>query len=173
LKAEPQYDGNDPYYRRWNMAHVEQETTISVPVAAVFRKLLEPETATEWLINLEEVRNLTGCEVGGTYEWTFNMAGRVPFKGKNIFTEIIPNQRVAYESAGGIKSAWDWRLTPTPDGATRVHVAVDYTVPGSVLGALADKLFIERQNETDLRESLANLKEVLEEDQASERAISG
>jgi uncharacterized membrane protein len=144
------------------MAHIEQEITVNAPVEAVFRKLLEPETATEWLTNLQEVRNLTGKEVGATYEWTFNMAGRMPFKGKNTFTAIVPNQRVQYESSGGITSAWDWQLTPTPDGATRVRVTVDYTVPGAVLGAIADKLFIERQNEKDLRQSLANLKRLVE-----------
>lgn len=145
------------------MAHIEQDTTINVPVEAVFRKLLEPEKGTEWFANLEEVRNLTGHEVGSSYEWTFNMAGRLPLKGKNTFTVIVPNQRVSWEGKGGVDSTWDWQLAPTSDGATQVRVIVDYTVPGSFLGAIADKLFIERQNEKDLRQTLANLKRVLEE----------
>ena len=154
------------------MAHVEQETIIDAPVGAVFRKLMEPETATAWLVNLEDVRNVTGHDVGSSYDWTFNMVGRLSFKGKNVFTDIIPNERVRYESSGGITSAWDWQLTPTPDGGTSVHVTVDYTVPGSVLGALADKLFIERQNEKDLRQSLGNLKRLLESEHGEERAVS-
>lgn len=144
------------------MAHVEQDITIDAPVEAVFSRLMNPETATEWLVNLEEVRNLTGVEVGASYEWTFNMVGRIPFKGKNVFTAIVPNQQLTYESTGGVISKWDWQLTPTADGGTQVHVIVDYTVPGKALGALADKLFIERQNEKDLRQTLANLKRVVE-----------
>ena len=48
------------------MAHIEQDTTINVPVDAVFRKLLEPEKGTDWFANLEEVHNLTGHEVGSS-----------------------------------------------------------------------------------------------------------
>jgi len=35
-------------------------------------------------------------------------------------------------------------------------------VPGSVVGALADKLVVERQNKKEVNESLANLKARLE-----------
>jgi uncharacterized membrane protein len=91
------------------------------------------------------------------------MAGRLPLKGKNTFTAIVPNERVSWEGKGGVDSTWDWRLAPTSEGGTHLRVIVDYSVPGSFLGAIADKLFIERQNEKDLRQTLANLKQLLEE----------
>jgi uncharacterized membrane protein len=143
------------------MTHIAQEIAINAPIGVVFRKLLDVETSPEWMSNLEEVRNVTGHNVGASFDWTFKMAGR-PFKGTTIFAEIVPNDRLVEESTGGITSKWDWHLTPLPDGGTNVRVAVDYTVPGSFLGAIADKLFIERQNEKDLRQSLSNLKQMLE-----------
>jgi uncharacterized membrane protein len=154
------------------MAHIEQEVSINAPVGAVFQKLMEPETAPEWMASLQDVHNVTGHEVGESYEWSFKMAGR-PFHGKTVFMEIEPNQRVREESSGGISSTWDWRLTPTAAGGTELHVAVDYTVPGSILGAIADKLFIERQNEKDLRQSLENLKHMCEEQRGAAREVAG
>jgi uncharacterized membrane protein len=46
---------------------------------------------------------------------------------------------------------------------TLVRVKVEYVVPGGAfLGAIADKLFVERQNQSDLEKSLAQLKAMLE-----------
>ena len=39
---------------------------------------------------------------------------------------------------------------------------VDYSLPGSILGKLLNKLAIEHKNETDLEEGLVNLKGILE-----------
>jgi hypothetical protein len=52
-------------------------------------------------------------------------------------------------------------MTPV-DGGTQLDVSIDYTVPGAALGALADKLVIEKQNRKELAESLATLKAKLE-----------
>jgi len=42
-------------------------------------------------------------------------------------------------------------------------VRIDYTVPGGALiGGILDKLFVERQNQKDLEQTLSNLKQMLE-----------
>lgn len=48
------------------------------------------------------------------------------------------------------------------DGRTMVTATVDYTIPGSFLGQVLDKLFVERQNSKDLADGLANLKVMAE-----------
>ena len=48
------------------------------------------------------------------------------------------------------------------DSKTAVTVVIDYTIPGSYLGHILDKLFVERQNAKDLEEGLARLKEMAE-----------
>jgi len=48
------------------------------------------------------------------------------------------------------------------DGQTVVTAAVDYTIPGSYLGQILDKLFVERQNAKDIEEGLVRLKGMAE-----------
>jgi uncharacterized membrane protein len=145
------------------MSFVQQETTIGAPPERVFEALLDIEQAPAWMTNLEEVRNITGRARGDSFEWTFRMAG-LAFRGKTVFTALEPNKHLREEGSGDLTNAWDWRLTPAGDGATRVQVGIEYTVPGgSLIGAALNKLFVERQNEHDLRQSLENLKKRLEE----------
>lgn len=50
------------------------------------------------------------------------------------------------------------------DGKTAVTYKIDYTIPGSFLGQVLDKLFVERQNTRDTEQMLANLKALAEGD---------
>ena len=45
---------------------------------------------------------------------------------------------------------------------TTVTARVDYTIPGSYLGQILDKLFVERQNSRDMADNLRRLKEMAE-----------
>ncbi len=144
------------------MSHVEHEITINTTPARVFAALLAVEQAPQWMANLQEVHTITGRSVGDSFEWTFRMAG-LTFKGKTVFAAIEPNQYLREDGSGDLTNSWEWRLSPTITGATQVRVGVEYTVPGgAVLGALANKLFVERQNEKDLKQSLDDLKRKLE-----------
>ncbi|HWQ15563.1 MAG TPA: SRPBCC family protein [Roseiflexaceae bacterium] len=144
------------------MSYVEHETTIDAPPETVFAALLDIQHAPAWVVNLEEVRNITGSALGDSFEWTFRMAG-LPFKGRTVFTALTPNEHLREEGSGDLTSTWDWRLAPEGEG-TRVKVGIDYTVPGGALiGAALNKLFVERQNEKDLRQTLENLRRRLEQ----------
>jgi uncharacterized membrane protein len=143
------------------MSYVEHETTIDAPPETVFATLLDIPNAPKWVVNLQEVHNITGSGQGDSFEWTFRMAG-LPFKGKTVFAALVPNEHLREEGSGDLTNAWDWRLAPAGDG-TRVKVGIEYTVPGGALiGAALNKLFVERQNEQDLRKTLENLKRRLE-----------
>lgn len=92
---------------------------------------------------------------------TYSMLGR-PVTGKMVIWELEEPHYLKLEMATGIQGAQEWRLTATPDETTLVRCTIDYTVPGVVLGRLADLLFIERQNERQMRNNLANLKALAE-----------
>jgi uncharacterized membrane protein len=144
------------------MSAVTHEIVVNVPVEQVFAALMRVEDAPKWMVGLEEVRNLSGRNVGDSFDWTFKMAGKLTFKGRTTFAIIEPNKRLREEGSGDLTNAWDWTLLPEMSG-TRIKVMVEYIVPGgSVLGGIADKLFVERQNQKDLELSLANLQKILE-----------
>lgn len=144
------------------MSSVEHEVVVNVPVETVFAALLRIEDVPRWMVGLEEVRNLSGLSVGDTFDWTFKMAGKLTFRGKTTFTAIEPNRYLREDGSGDLTNSWEWWLTPEMSG-TRVKVRIEYIVPGgAVFGAIADKLFVERQNQKDLEQSIANLCKILE-----------
>jgi uncharacterized membrane protein len=144
------------------MSSVEHETFINAPVEDVFAALLQVEDAPAWMAGLEEVHNVTGRGLGDSFEWTFKMAGKLTFHGRTVFAALEPGRYLREEGSGDLTNAWDWRLSPEMSG-TLVRVRVEYVVPGGAfLGAIADKLFVERQNQSDLEQSLAQLKARLE-----------
>ena len=141
------------------MAKVEGTIHINVPPEQVMEALLDVEAAPEWTPSLEKVWDVQGRGVGCTYQWQYKMGG-ISFEGSTEITEVT-SDRMVMKTTGGIPSTWVWTLTPA-DGGTDLSVTVEYTVPGSVLGAIANKLVIERQNQKETNETLANLKARLE-----------
>ena len=55
-----------------------------------------------------------------------------------------------------------WYNFDKGEGQTTVTARVDYTIPGSYLGQILDKLFVERQNAKDIEDGLSRLKEMAE-----------
>jgi hypothetical protein len=66
--------------------------------------------------------------------------------------------RLEYDMVGGTGPA-NWLYTfDEQDGATTVSLKIDYTLPGSWLGQVVDRLLVERKNRQQVVDSLAALK---------------
>ncbi len=141
------------------MAKVEGSIHINVSPERVMEALLDVAAAPEWTPSLEKVWDVQGHGLGCTYQWRYKMGG-MSFEGSTEITEATAD-RMVMKTTGGIPSTWTWTLTPA-NGGTDLQVTVEYTVPGSVLGAIANKLVIERQNQKETDQTLANLKARLE-----------
>ena len=144
------------------MAHIERTTLIEAPIADVFEYATIIPKLTEWWPSLMDVRKYTQerMATGVRYEWTYKMVG-VKLDGTAEILECAKNEHVRWENGGAIPGMFDWRYAREA-GMTRVTVSLDYTVPGSVLGKLADKLFVERLNEREAESVLAHLKSICE-----------
>ena len=141
------------------MAKVEGTVHINVPAEQVLEVVLYIPGLPEVIPSLENVWDIQGHGVGCTYQWKYKMSG-VSFEGGAEITEANP-KRMVLKTSGGIPSTWVYEFTPTADG-TDLKLSVDYTVPGAALGAIADKLVVERQNQKEVNQSLANIKARLE-----------
>ncbi|MBT8451517.1 MAG: hypothetical protein KJO40_06080 [Deltaproteobacteria bacterium] len=75
-------------------------------------------------------------------------------------TEYVPNERVVIETKGGVTATLAYTFTSN-QGGTKVDVETEYTIPVPVLGRLAEKLVLKR-NQRESEMGLANLKERLE-----------
>jgi uncharacterized membrane protein len=141
------------------MAKVEGTVHINVPPEQVLEAVLDVSGFPEVIPSLEKVWDIQGHGVGCTYQWQYRMSG-VSFEGGAEITEASP-QRMVVKTSGGIPSTWVYEFSPAA-GGTDLKLSVDYTVPGAALGAIADKLIVERQNQKEVNESLTNIKARLE-----------
>jgi len=141
------------------MIAYDDSIVIEVSVSEVFAYVNELSTMPEWLTGLVEVRNVIGTGVGQQCEWTFKLIG-VQLRGQAVVVECLPNERCTHQSIGMLSSDWTNIVEPHEDG-TKLTVEVEYTLPGAVLGKLAEHLTIRRMIR-DLHSSLLNVKEMLE-----------
>jgi uncharacterized membrane protein len=142
------------------MSHIEKSTVINAPAEKVFDLLNDPARAGELNPNLTLLTYTPAAMGGYDNTWEYKMAGR-KFSGETKIVKFQPPHRMVYATTGGIPSHWVWTVQPQGSGV-KVFLSLDYTMPGSLLGAVVDKLVVERQNEKEIENQLANLKRASE-----------
>jgi uncharacterized membrane protein len=148
------------------MPHVEESIEIYAPVEVVFNLIADqPERMAEWWppIELQERVTPPPTAVGSISRYVYNMMN-VTIRGEHEVIALEPNKHLRVETISGIDSAFDFQFTPIPSG-TRLTIRVDYSLPGSVLGQLMNRVIIEERNLKDLQEGLRNLKAIAENSQ--------
>jgi uncharacterized membrane protein len=141
------------------MISYTSDIVIKAPVNKVFAFTNDVTTMPSWLTGLVEVRNVIGTGEGQQCEWTFKLVG-VRLRGEAVTVDCIENERCTHQSIGMFNATWTIYVEPQ-DGGTKLSMGVEYTLPGAVLGKLAEHLTIRRMVR-DLQSSLLNLKEMLE-----------
>lgn len=142
------------------MPKIQKSIFINAPVEKVFEFMAQPENMPEIWPSFQEVKDPKEMPDGGySYNWVYKMAG-MRFTGATETTEFKQNQRVVEKNTGGIPSNFVWTYA-AENGGTRLTVEVDYSIPGALLGKLAEP-FITRQNEHEADTVLANLKARME-----------
>jgi len=145
------------------MPYVEQSIDIQASVEAVFGYIADqPDQMAQWWppIELQERVTPAPTVIGSVSRYVYNMMG-VRIKGEHRVDEMNRNQRLLVRTISGIESAFDFSFASSSSG-TNLTIRVDYTLPGSVLGQLLNRLAIEQKNERDLQQGLQNLKNILE-----------
>ena len=141
------------------MAKVERSITINAPVEKVFNYLEDPMAQLEWVPSMMEVKDVSGSGLGAHFKWKYKMAG-IFLEGESTVTEHIPNKRLVTQSKGGAISTWTFNLEPH-DSGTVVKLTIEYTIPVPVLGKLAEKIVLKR-NEREADLAMNNIKEKME-----------
>jgi uncharacterized membrane protein len=142
------------------VTHLTKNITIQAPAEKIFAVLIDPERASEMNPDLK-LLSYTPAAIGGhDNTWEYKMGG-MTFNGETRMKVYDAPRRAVYETSGGIPSTWEWSLAEIGD-AVQVSLSLDYTMPGSLLGAIANKLLLERQNEKVIENQLANLKRMAE-----------
>lgn len=141
------------------MTIINKEIEIGAPVERVFAYAADPMATPEWIVGIMEAHDVKGAGKGLRFGWTYKMLG-IPFQGETVRADYVQNERIVDESTGGLASTLTWTFTPVQSG-TKVAVEIDYTIPVPVLGKMAEKLVMKR-NEREVDMWMENLKERLE-----------
>ena len=66
-------------------------------------------------------------------------------------------RKVVTEETGGLSGNFEWTLEPQGQ-ATKVDVKIDYSVPGGIIGKIANQLLLERMNQKNMESMAEGLK---------------
>ena len=147
------------------MAHIKDSILIDAPAEKVHGLAADPHKWSSWFVGLGEAESVEGDNSPGTVvKQNYLMAGmHIP-----VTTKVTDNRKEAdgsifwrSENEGSLAGWQTWTYAPK-DGKTLVSVEMEYTVPGSVLGKVADRLFVERNQERAMHHTLENLKQLSE-----------
>jgi uncharacterized protein YndB with AHSA1/START domain len=147
------------------MPKIHSEIEIDAPPERVWEILSDPERLPQYNATIIEVREATGRldQVGTTYQAVARVYGRRIEGGWEV-TDGAPQRRLAVRGSapGGGAATVIGTLEPTDRGTTRAAVDIEYQLPAGLLGELANKLFVERSIERDVRHTNEKLKALAE-----------
>lgn len=141
------------------MISYQDSIVVEAPLDKVFTYVNDLATMPDWLKGLVEVRNVIGAGKGQQCEWTYKMVG-ILLHGDAVVVDCIGDRRCTHQSIGMLGATWTNTVEPQ-NGGTKLTIEVEYTLPVSVLGKLAEHLTVRRMQRY-LEYSLLNLKEILE-----------
>ena len=143
------------------MAVVQREVRVMTSPSETMALLADAARWPEWYPGMSAV-DITAPfpEVGGRVAFKVRSAG-LSMPITETVLDYQPGKLQLLEMAGMLSGRARWELNPEGDG-TRLVTTFDYTLPGGVLGKLADALIAKRMNAKSLDQALRNFKALVE-----------
>jgi uncharacterized membrane protein len=135
------------------MSSTEESIDVNVPVSTAYNQWTQFEDFPKFMDSVQEVRQLDDTHL----HWRAKIAGKEEQWDSEI-TEQIPNQRIAWRSTSGAKSAGVVNFDKISEDKTRIRLHMDY-VPQTVDEKVGDALGLVRMH---TRDNLKRFKELLE-----------
>ena len=146
------------------MGHVRFTDHIDVPPDQAFALAIDASREPEWNNSIVEAKDVHGMldTVGAGYTAVMKLGGRRLEARWEVSKVEKPGRLDLTGSApGGGRATSATHFEPAA-GGTDVTVEVDYELPGGFAGSVADKLFVERAIERDVKHSMENFKAILQ-----------
>jgi uncharacterized membrane protein len=146
------------------MGHIRESIHIDAPIDQVWELGAKCERYPEWQTGIVEVKDCTGPidRVGAKYTIVYKSMGRrleATFEVTRAEKPRLMEQKGTVPGGGHATSLQT--LEPAGGGADLMFT-FDYELPGGFVGGMADKLFMERALERDIRHSNENFKALCE-----------
>jgi len=146
------------------MGHIRESIHIDAPIDQVWDLGAKSERYPEWQTGIVEVKNSTGPidHVGAKHTAVYKSMGRTL---EATFEVTRAEKPRLIEQKGTIPGGGHGTSLQTAEpagGGTDITFTMDYSLPGGFVGGMADKLFMERALERDIRHSNENFKALCE-----------
>ncbi len=144
-------------------SHIGMKTRLEAPVEQVFALCSDLGRYPEWSVTCERIDQLSGSGdvAGTTYQRIDRLFGlRMESRGEIVAVER-PQRLAIAEHAVGITETLVFRLIPAGSG-TDLAVEIGYTLPGGVVGRVADALVLRRLLVRNARRNLRNLRALVQ-----------
>ena len=144
------------------MPVIQRTVTIQAPPEKTLDLITDPYRLPQYAPGVSEVKDVhqTPRRVGDTFTVLYAVLSlKMPLR----FTirEYAPPTQSTAQVAGQMEGEWRWQLHPQGE-ATRVDLAIDYRLKLGLLGKALNALLVERMNEKNAEQMLANLKALTE-----------
>ncbi|MGH2380337.1 MAG: SRPBCC family protein [Candidatus Limnocylindria bacterium] len=146
------------------MGHVLQSGHIDAPPEKAFAMAIDATRIAEWNSSVVETKDITGSldRVGASYVAILKLGGRrVEGRWEVSKVEKPGLLEITGTAPGGGRATATNRFEPAGAG-TDVTIEIDYDLPGGFVGGMADKLFVERAIDRDVKHSVENFKAICE-----------
>jgi len=146
------------------MGHIRESIHIDAPIGQVWELGAKCERYPEWQTGIVEVKDCTGPidHVGAKYSIVYKSMGRrldATFEVTRAEGPRLIEQKGTVPGGG---HATFLQTAEPAGGGTDITLTMDYELPGGFIGDLANKLFMERALERDIRHSNENFKALCE-----------
>jgi uncharacterized membrane protein len=146
------------------MGHISERIHVDAPIEQGWEFGAKCERYPEWQTGIVDVKDCTGPidRVGAKYAAVYKSMGRkleATFEVTRAEKPRLIEQKVA--APGGGHGTIVQTLEPV-GGGTDISLTFDYELPGGFVGGVANKLFMERALERDMRHSNENFKALCE-----------
>jgi len=124
---------------------VEKSTIVNVPVTVAYNQWTQFEDFPQFMGGVKSVTQLTDHRL----EWVAEIAG-VRRQWEARIVEQVPDQKVSWAATSGATNAGTVSFEPAGEGATHVHLHLEYE-PEGLVEQVGDRLnIVEKQAEGDL-----------------------
>jgi uncharacterized protein YndB with AHSA1/START domain len=143
------------------MAAVERQITVNVPREQVFAYLSDVSRHSEWAGHQLEVKKTSEgpVQVGSSYETVGHQFGAQP--AKVTITELVPGQKIVYESDGQVGHFRHQFVLESEDGGVRVTKSFEplkiSSLPLRVLAPLVRSVIAPKGLDGDLKRIKAKM----------------
>ena len=141
------------------------ERSVEVDVACSVKQVYDLwenlENVPRWMPLVQSVRRLPGDEE--FWHWRFGLGFLLLTEWTSRITRRIPLRLIAWESVSGLPNHGRAEFFPTDLGC-RLRLTIAFDLPGGILGALLEKIGLERWLEANLVESLNRFQSQIEEE---------